>query len=276
MKFRSDSLTLALVSEIFSTEDELVSCLEAARNQGADLVVLPELPLNEWSPATKKARIDDAESSGGWRETIQCNAARRAGVAVLGGVIRVTSDGRRINLALLISAQGTIVGTSAKHVLPDEEGFWECDHYEPVEDPPQVIEFLGAKVGIQICSDANRPTAAQLLAAQGAHVILAPRATSMSSWKRWRLAYRAMALTASAWVVSVGRPRPEFGVEMGGPSLVVDPMGEVVLETTERITTVVLDRHAVEDARQSYPGYLAWPAKTYVTGWKKILGSQRE
>ena len=176
MKFRSDSLTLALVSEIFSTEDELVSCLEAARNQGADLVVLPELPLNKWSPATKKARIDDAESSGGWRKTIQCNAARRAGVAVLGGVIRVTSDGRRINLALLISAQGTIVGTSAKHVLPDEEGFWECDHYEPVEDPPQVIEFLGAKVGIQICSDANRPTAAQLLAAQGAHMILAPRA----------------------------------------------------------------------------------------------------
>ncbi|MXZ16992.1 MAG: carbon-nitrogen hydrolase family protein [Rhodothermaceae bacterium] len=276
MEIRSDSLTLALISEVFSTEDELVSCLKAARSQGADLAVLPELPLNEWSPATKKARLEDAESSGGWREIIQCNAARRAEIAVLGGVIRVTRDGRRINLALLISAQGAIIDSSAKHVLPDEEGFWECDHYEPVADPPQVIEFMGAKVGIQICSDANRPTAAQLLAAQGAHVILAPRATSISSWKRWRLAYRAMALTASAWVVSVCRPRPEFGVEMGGPSLVVDPMGEVVLETTERIATVVLDRRAVEDARQSYPGYLAWPAKAYVTGWENILRNQQK
>ncbi|MXX96039.1 MAG: carbon-nitrogen hydrolase family protein [Rhodothermaceae bacterium] len=276
MEIGSDSLTLALVSEVFSTEDELVSSLKAARSQGADLAVLPELPLNEWSPATKKARLEDAESSGGWREIIQCNAARRAEIAVLGGLIRVTRDGRRINLALLISAQGAIIDSSAKHVLPDEEGFWECDHYEPVADPPQVIEFMGAKVGIQICSDANRPTAAQLLAAQGAHVILAPRATSISSWKRWRLAYRAMALTASAWVVSVCRPRPEFGVEMGGPSLVVDPMGEVVLETTERIATVVLDRRAVEDARQSYPGYLAWPAKTYMTGWENILRSQQK
>ncbi|MXW32558.1 MAG: carbon-nitrogen hydrolase family protein [Rhodothermaceae bacterium] len=276
MEIGSDSLTLALVSEVFSTEDELVSCLKAARSQGADLAVLPELPLNEWSPATKKARLEDAESSGGWREIIQCNAARRAEIAVLGGVIRVTRDGRRINLALLISAQGAIIDSSAKHVLPDEEGFWECDHYEPVEDPPQVIEFMGAKVGVQICSDANRPTAAQLLAAQGSHVILAPRATSISSWKRWRLAYRAMALTASAWVVSVCRPRPEFGVEMGGPSLVVDPMGEVVLETTDRIATVVLDRRAVEDARQSYPGYLAWPAKAYVAGWENILRNQQK
>ena len=63
---------------------------------------------------------------------------------------------------------------------------------------------------------------------------------------------------------------------MGGPSLVVDPMGEVVLETIERIATVVLDRRAVEDARQSYPSYFVWPAKTYVTGWKKILSSQQE
>ncbi len=179
MEIGSDSLTLGLVSEIFSTEDELVSCLKVARSQGADLVVLPELPLNGWSPATKKARVEDSEGPGGRRETIQCNAARRAGVAVLGGVIRVMSDGRRVNLALLINAQGTIVGSSAKHVLPDEEGFWECDHYEPIEDPPQVIEFMDAKVGIQICSDANRSTAAQLLAAQGVQVILAPRASSI-------------------------------------------------------------------------------------------------
>ncbi len=266
-----DSLKLALIREIFNSEEELVLCLNEARKQGADLAVLPELPLNEWSPATKKAEIHDAEYQGGRRETILCNAAKKAGIAVLGGVIRIESDGHRINLALLVSPQGNIIGSSAKHVLPDEEGFWECDHYEPTEDPPEVIEFMGSKVGIQICSDINRPTAAQLLAAQGAHVILAPRATSRSSWKRWRLAYRAAALTASVWVVSVGRPRPEFGVEMGGPSLVVDPMGEVTLETRERIATVVLDRRAVEDARQSYPGYLAWPAKTYITGWKKFL-----
>lgn len=42
-------------------------------------------------------------------------------------------------------------------------------------------------------------------------------------------------------------------------------MGEVVSETTKLIATVVL-----------YPGYLAWPVKTDVTGWKKIFGNQQE
>jgi len=137
-----------------------------------------------------------------------------------------------------------------------------------------VLEYKNTRIGVQICSDANRSTAAQLLAAQGVQVILAPRASDPASWTRWRLAYRAMALTASAWVVSVSRPRPEFGVEIGGPSLMVNPMGEVVLETTEQIAVKVLDLQAVTDARQAYPGYLAWPAEMYAAGWQEILKKQ--
>lgn len=270
MKDAESDLTVALISEIFSSERELVDCLDRARDEDAALAILPELPFNLWSPATKAASEEDAEGPGGWRTEMLCAAANKAGIAVLGGVIRKDSNGHRTNLALLSDSNGCIIGSSAKHVLPDEEGFWECDHYQPSTDPPRIIEFKGIKLGIQICSDANRPTAGQLLAAQGVQVILAPRATSPSSWNRWRLAYQAMALTCSAWVVSVGRPRPEFGVDIGGPSLVVNPMGEVVLETTDRIAVTTLDMHAVEEARRSYPGYLAWAAKMYAAGWAKI------
>ncbi len=274
MKIAARGLTVALISEIFSSERDLVACLDRAHHQGAALAVLPELPFNSWSPATKAASAEDAEGPGGWRENMQRTAAKKARIAVLGGVIRKASNGCRTNVALLSDAHGCITGSSAKHVLPDEEGFWECDHYQPSVDPPRIIEFKGIKLGIQICSDANRPTAGQLLAAQGVQVILAPRATSPSSWKRWRLAYQAMALTCSAWVVSVGRPRPEFGVDIGGPSLVVNPMGEVVLETTDRIAVTTLDLRAVEDARRSYPGYLAWAAKMYAAGWAEVHENQ--
>ncbi|MCY4159260.1 MAG: carbon-nitrogen hydrolase family protein [Bacteroidetes bacterium] len=276
MNAKLNSLSVALISEVFSSKHALIRCLEVARDQGAELAVLPELPLNEWSPATKIAREEDAEAQGGRREVIQRSAAQKTGLAVLGGVIRTAKDGRRINLALLINEDGIIVGSSAKHVLPDEEGFWECDHYEGTKDPPRILEYRNVKLGVQICSDANRPTAAQLLAAQGVDVILAPRATSPSSWARWRLAYQAMALTASAWVVSVSRPRSEYGVEIGGPSLVVNPMGDVVLETTEHIVTSRLDLHAVTNARRAYPGYLAWPAEMYVAGWREILSNQKQ
>jgi len=94
MKSESNSLTIALIREVFSTEDTLVSSLKIARDQGAELAVLPELPLNDWSPATKTAREEDAERPRGWREIIQRNAAKRAGVAILGGVIRAMKDDR--------------------------------------------------------------------------------------------------------------------------------------------------------------------------------------
>ncbi len=274
MKTESDAFVIALIREIFNSEDTLTSCLRNAQAHGAELALLPELPLNTWSPATKLRKSEDAEFPGGWRETMLRSSARKAGIAVLGGVIRQRDDGSRVNLALLINAQGNMIGTSSKHVLPNEEGFWECDHYEASLDPPKVIEYMGAKFGVQICSDANRSTAAQLLAAQGVQVILAPRATSAASWNRWRLAYQAMALTSAAWVISVNRPRSEFGVEIGGPSLIVNPMGEIVLESEKKIAIHSVSLGEVIHARQAYPGYLPWPAEMYIAGWQEIQQNQ--
>jgi len=38
---------------------------------------------------------------------------------------------------------------------------------------------------------------------------------------------------------------------------VVDPGGQIVLETEDAVVAAVLDRRAVEAARRSYPGYLS-------------------
>ncbi len=261
-------LSIALLRAVFDTpakKAQLVEQLTLAQQQGADLVVLPELPYNPWSPAVRQANPEDAEAPGGWREAMQNAAARAAGIAVLGGVIRLA--GNCFNTALLSDAEGRTIASYAKVHLPDEEGFRETCHYAPGTAPPQVIQAMEARIGLQICSDANRPVGSQLLAAQGAQIILAPRATSVATWDRWRLVYQAMALTCATWVVSVGRPGPERGVPIGGPSLVVNPQGEVVLETTETLVVIELDLSAADEARKHYPGYLQWPAGTYANWW---------
>ena len=71
-------------------------------------------------------------------------------------------------------------------------------------------------------------------------------------------------------VFSVNRPGPEDGVPIGGPSLVVDPGGRVVLETTDPVGVVTLSRAAVEQARAAYPGYLKVRAEVYARGWNQI------
>ncbi len=81
---------------------------------------------------------------------------------------------------------------------------------------------------------------------------------------------RATAITAGVYVLSVNRPRPEQGVELGGPSLAVGPDGTVLLETTDPIAIVQLDAAQVMQAREGYPASLPMRAGLYAAAWSVI------
>lgn len=267
-------LTVALVSEVFWQPDgevRLKQRLAEAADRGADLAVLPELPLNPWSPATKDRREDDAEPINGRRASVQAEAAREASIGLVGGIIHHDPDtGRRTSRALVFDAAGTLRATYEKLHLPDEPGFWEPAHYEPADAPPQVIDAFGMPIGVQLCSDINRPEGTHLLGAQGALAVINPRATEEATYQRWKLVFRANALTSCCYVLSVNRPDPEQGVLLGGPSIVVDPRGEPILETTDRMAVTTLHASEVHGARQKYPGYLPIRARLYADAWAEI------
>ena len=269
-------LTVALVSDTFWEPDgevRLRETLAEAAGRGADVAVLPELPLNPWTPAGQEARDEDAEPMDGPRATAQREAAREAQIGLIGGIIhRDAGSGRRTSRALIINRQDEVVATYEKLHLPEEPGFWETSHYEPGDAPPRTLDAFGLPVGVQLCSDTNRPEGTHLLGGQGAMAVLIPRATEEATYQRWKLVFRANALTSCCWVVSVNRPRPEAGVAIGGPSVVVDPRGDVVVETTDRLAIATIDAGAVSEARKKYPGYLPVRARLYAEGWSEVAG----
>ena len=274
-----DSLTVALISEVFHDAGgghRLKQLLAEARARGADLAVLPELPLHPWVPATRAAAEEDAEPVRGTRHVLLAAAAETAGIALLGGaIVRHPATGERHNTALLFDARGALRGSYAKLHLPDEEGFWEGAHYAPGHEAPRMAELDGFPLGIQLCSDVNRPEGTSLLAAQGALAVLAPRATEPQSWESWKLVLRANARTACCYVASVNRPREERGVPLGGPSFVAGPSGEVVLESLETLSLARLDRATIEAARARYPGYVAVRSEIYAEGWAALVSPVR-
>jgi predicted amidohydrolase len=271
-------LTVALISEVFHEPDgaaRLEAQFRTARARGAQLAVLPELPLNPWSPATEVVRDDDAEESGGARHRALAGAARSASIGVVGGaIVRDATTGRRHNTALVFDASGTLVASYQKVHLPDEDGFRETSHYEPGDQLSPVVDAFGLPFGLQICSDINRPEGSHLLGALGAEAIINPRATEAATFSRWRTVLLANAMTSGAYVVSVNRPREEHGVALGGPSFVAAPNGEVLVETTDPLAIVTLDREVVRDARRRYPGYLAVRADLYADGWKSVQSTR--
>lgn len=264
-------LSLALINDVFFSEDgpsRLRRRLNEAKARGADLALLPEIPLNPWSPATRTPRDDDAEESGGRRHTLMSAAAGDVGIGLVGGaIVRHPETGRRLNTALVFDARGALVGRYAKVHLPDEPGFHEPCHYDPGDAPPAPIDSFGMPVGIQICSDMNRPAASHALAAAGVAAILHPRATEAATYERWKLVLRSTAVTACAYVLSVNRPGPEQGVPIGGPSIATDPNGEVMVETTDPVVVVRLEESVLAGARRRYPGYLRTNAQLYAEAW---------
>ncbi len=268
------TLTIALISDVFVDEhggDRLRAALEEARLRGARIAVLPELPFNPWSPASTEPSESDAEPPEGPRHQLMARVARDVGIGLVGGaIVRDPASGRRHNSALMFDATGSLVGRYQKVHLPDENGFRETLHYQPGDGLPSVADAFGLRVGVQICSDINRPEGSHLLGAMGAEVILNPRATEAATFGRWRTVLVANALTSGAYVLSVNRPRFEQGVPLGGPSFAVSPTGEVLLETSATLALVTLYRSVVEAARAAYPGYLATRADLYARGWQQV------
>jgi predicted amidohydrolase len=253
-------MKIALISEVFTEEsspERLVDLLRDAASRGARVALLPELPLNRWVPAGQQPRDEDAEPP-----------------EVGGAIVRDPATGTRHNTALVFAPDGTLLATYRKVHLPEEEGFWETRHYEPGDALSPVLRDFELPIGLQICSDANRPEGCHLLGALGAHAILNPRATEAATYARWRTVLLANALTSGAYVLSVNRPRPELGVALGGPSLAAAPTGEILAETTDTITVVSLDSQVVQEARSRYPGYLATRADLYAQGWGQVSATR--
>lgn len=272
--------TVALISDVFflpGGNGRLQQALQEARERGADLAVLPEIPLNRWAPADTDRRDEDAESPGGPRHAAQAEAARLAGIALLGGaIVRDSATGRRYNTALVFDSNGELVDSYRKLHLPEEDGFWETHHYEQGDRPPRVIDGLGMPIGVQICSDSHRPVGSYLLAALGAEAIIVPRATEPTTWERWRLVLRANAITSNAYVLSVNRPEPGLRIPLGGPSVAIAPNGRVVLETEDRLAFAALDRRTVGEARKEYPGCLPVRADVYAGGWEEVARAREQ
>ena len=269
-------LTVALISEVFWEPDgkaRLGDRLREAAKRGADLAVLPELPMNRWSPATKTADDADAEPMDGPRARSQAEAAAEAGIGLIGGIIHRAEDGRRTSRALAFDQVGAVVASYEKLHLPEEEGFWETSHYEPGTEAPMRLDAFGVPIGLQLCSDNNRPEGTHLLGAQGVMAMINPRATEERTYQRWKTVWRANAMTSCCYVLSVNRPHPEQGVLIGGPSVAIDPKGEVLVETTDTIAVVTLDQGTVAQARRGYPGYLPVRARLYADAWDAIARS---
>lgn len=161
--------TRAVTGDKEANNEEALALVHRACDDGAQLLVLPELGNSGYMFNSRDEVAAVAESlPGGTTIKLWSNVARERGVYLCGGFVEADA-GRYYNAAVLIGPDG-IVGRYRKTHLWDEEKLF----FEPGDLGLNVFHLPFGRVGIMICYDGWHPEVARILKLKGADIILDP------------------------------------------------------------------------------------------------------
>ena len=223
--------------------------LADAVDEGADLVVFPELQLSGYAVGHT-----DRETSCTADELAPIAAAARGASVLLG--FHEWSLGRSYNSAAYYEG-GALVHVHRKLYLPQTVAD-ESLVFTPGERMRAFDTEFG-RTAVLICNDAWQPVLPFLAAHEGARVLLMPACSSTflpEAEAYWHDLTRFYAQMLECWVVFVNRVGDEEGLSFWGGSHVVDPFGEVVAEAArfeEQLLVVDIDPARSDERRRDVP-----------------------
>ena len=248
------------VTELEHNLSQAVLWAASAANQGANLIVLPELASSGYvfadeAEAQRSAEDpDDGPTVRALREVCAMH-----GCHIVAGINERDGDCRH-NSAVLIGASGRMATYRKLHLYYDEQSW-----FKPGDELP-IVDLPFGRVGMIICFDLWFPEPARALALAGAEMIAVPT-NWVASFKRtvWddrgycQGDYVAMATAAQNGVVMACADR--IGVERGvtfiGASIIVGadgwPVSGPASHDQEELLIADVDLDSVEQARRRTP-----------------------
>jgi N-carbamoylputrescine amidase len=144
---------------------------------GARLVCLPELFRSQYFAQREDAALFDlAETVPGPSTEALGRAAKQAGVVVIAPVFERRAPGLYHNSAVVIDADGSVVGLYRKMHIPDDPAYYEKFYFTPGDLGFRVFDTRMGRIGTLVRWDQWYPEGARLTALQGAHILLYPTA----------------------------------------------------------------------------------------------------
>lgn len=218
---------------------------------GSDLIVLPELwPVGFFDFAGYQAA---AEPVDGPSTQFAVGLAREHGAWVHGGSFVERAEGALHNTSMLVDRDGSLAATYRKRHLFGYQSA-ESELLSP-GSAAAVADLDGLRVGLATCYDLRFPELFRDMVDAGAGAFVVTSAWPASRIEHWRVLCRARALENLAWLVACNSCGTDQGVVLGGHSVIVDPLGEVVAEAGAEPTVLVADiwPERVREVRAEFP-----------------------
>ncbi|GAA8158736.1 carbon-nitrogen hydrolase family protein [Helicobacter pylori] len=253
-----------------------------AHDKGANLIVLPELFDSGYCVNDKDAEfgIDFKAIEHGELKNESLSAlsdfAKSNKVHLVACSIEKT-DKKLYDSAYIIPPKGGIVGKHRKiYLWGDEKShFRRGKKYEVF-----TLDFgdFSAKVGLQICYEIGFGVGANLLALQGAEVLIYPSAFGKARAYNWDLLSRARALENGCFVCACNHSGEETSaklkqtLEFAGDSRIIAPNGKIIAQATKLNEVVIaeMDLNEVALQRQKIPYLQDFDTKLTKKGFGKF------
>ena len=192
--------------------------------------------------------------------------AKELGLVMILPIYEEDMPGVYYNTAVIVEADGTILGKYRKHHIPHLDRFWEKFYFRPGNLGYPVFNTSVGPIGLYICYDRHFPEGWRELGLNGAQIVFNPNATKPGLSNRlWEVEGPAAAVANGYFVLQpnrVGREENEYGdlaVDFYGTSQVIDPRGNFVGErgsgADEEIVIRDLDLDLVRQMRDDWQFY---------------------
>ncbi len=272
------TLTVGLVQHACDEDREAnlaatIAGIREAAGKGARLVLLQELHTGVYFCQTEDpARFDQAEPIPGPTTEALGQVAAELGVVIVASLFERRAAGLYHNTAVVLEADGTIVGRYRKMHIPDDPGYYEKFYFTPGDLGFEPVDTSVGRLGVLVCWDQWYPEAARLMALAGAELLLYPtaigweptdpqeeQARQLEAWvtvQRGHAVANGLHLLACNRIGSEPDPAGGAGIHFWGNSFIAGPQGEFIARApveSPTVLTATLDLTRSETVRRMWP-----------------------
>jgi N-carbamoylputrescine amidase len=251
--------------------ERTLSAAERAAENGAQIICTQELFCSQYfCQAEDHQYFQLAEPIPGPTTTAFQKFAKSKRVVVVASLFEKRASGLYHNTAVIIDADGSLLGSYRKMHIPDDPLFYEKFYFTPGDLGFRAWQTRYAKIGVLICWDQWFPEAARLTAMQGAEILFYPTAIGWHPSEKaqhgalqhnaWETIQRSHAIANGCYVAVPNRIGHEKlagdGIEFWGQSFVAGTSGELLAKASadqEETLVVPLDLRKVDITRTHWP-----------------------
>jgi len=234
--------------------------LDEARERGADLVVFPELGLTGYQlqdlAAEVAMRLDDPR--------LADLAASTRGLSAVISFVEESAD-HRLFIAAGLFEDGQLRHVHRKLFLPTYGLFDERRFFAQGDSLRAVPSRLGPGIGIGICEDFWHLSLPQLLALDGAQILInvssspgrdlaATNEVGLGTATSWRTLMRTYAQLTTSFVVFCNRVGVDESISFWGGSEVIAPSGQALFSAPFYDEGMYVVEIALQDVRRERIG----------------------